>query len=50
MFKITQNTLRYFTFAEILLMATMNHLEAKRKVGGSEESRPSYCTFRAEAA
>lgn len=34
MFKITQNTLRGFTLAEVLLMAAMNQLEAKRKVFG----------------
>jgi len=49
MFRITQNTLRYFTLAEVLLMATMNQLEAKQKVGRSEENTPSYCPFRAEA-
>jgi hypothetical protein len=32
MFKITQNTLHYFTFAQVLLMATMNQVEAKQKV------------------
>jgi len=31
MFKITQNTFRYFTFAEILLMAAINQVEAKQK-------------------
>jgi hypothetical protein len=31
MFKITQNTFRYFTFAEILLMAAINQAEAKPK-------------------
>ena len=32
MFKITQNTLHYFTFAELLLMAAMNQHEADRKL------------------
>ena len=31
MFKITQNTINSFALAEILLMAAMNELEAKRK-------------------
>jgi len=31
MFKITHNALRYFTFAEVLLMAAINQVEAKRK-------------------
>ena len=31
MFKITQNTIKGFTLAEILLMAAMNEIEAKRK-------------------
>jgi len=30
MFKITQNTIKRFTLAEILLMAAMNEIEAKR--------------------
>jgi hypothetical protein len=30
MFKITQNTTNGFTLAEILLMAAMNEIEAKR--------------------
>jgi hypothetical protein len=38
MFKITQNTLRGFTLAEVLLMAAMNQLEAKRKAFSNEES------------
>ena len=36
MFKITQNTLRNFTLAEVILMAAMNQLEPKRKAGGSK--------------
>jgi hypothetical protein len=36
MFKITQNTLRNSTLAQVLLMAAMNQLEAKRKAGGNE--------------
>ena len=31
MFRITHNTIRRFSFAEILLMAAMNQNEAKRK-------------------
>lgn len=31
MFKITANTIKGFTLAEILLMAAMNEIEAKRK-------------------
>lgn len=31
MFKITQNTIHRFTLAEILLMAAMNEIEAKRR-------------------
>ena len=50
MFKITQNTLRDFTLAEVLLMAAMNELEAKRKVGASKRSLPDHCDFYAKAA
>ncbi len=50
MFKITQNTLRDFTLAEVLLMAAMNQLEAKRKVGVSKRSLPERCNFCAKAA
>jgi hypothetical protein len=50
MFKITQNTLRGFTLAEILLMAAMNQLEAKRKAFGNEGSQLQQCHYRAEAA
>jgi hypothetical protein len=32
MFKITQNTINGFTLAEILLMAAMNEIEAKRRL------------------
>jgi hypothetical protein len=45
MFRITQKTLRDFTLAEVLLMAAMNQLEAKRKGGGSERSLPDHCRF-----
>jgi hypothetical protein len=31
MFKITKNTIRHFSLAEILLMAAMNEIESKRK-------------------
>jgi hypothetical protein len=47
-FKITQNTFRDFTLAEVLLMAAMNQLEAKRKAG-RDEGRPG-THFRAKAA
>jgi hypothetical protein len=50
MFKITQNTLRGFTLAEVLLMAAMNQLEAKRKAFGNEGSQLNRCPYRAEAA
>jgi hypothetical protein len=49
MFKITQNTLRDFTFAEVLLMAAMNQLETKRKAFGNEESQLNRCPYRAKA-
>jgi len=48
MFKITQKTLRDFTFAEVLLMAAMNQLEAKRKALGNEVDQLK--PYRAEAA
>jgi hypothetical protein len=48
MFKITENTFRDFTLAEVLLMAAINQLEAKRKAGGNEECLRN--RFRAEAA
>jgi hypothetical protein len=35
MFKITQNTINGFTLAEILLMAAMNEIEAKRKASAT---------------
>ncbi len=50
MFKITQNTLRGFTLAEVLLMAAMNQLEAKRKAFGNEGRQLNRCRYRAEAA
>jgi len=50
MFKITQNTLRGFTLAEVLLMAAMNQLEVKRKAFGDEGSQLNRCRYRAEAA
>ena len=37
MFKITQNTLDYFTFAEVLLLAAMNQVEAKQKADSVAE-------------
>ena len=39
MFKIAQNALRHFTLAEVLLMAAMNQVEAKRK----PEAMPNRC-------
>jgi hypothetical protein len=39
MFEITQNTVHRFSFAEILLMAAMNEIEAKRKASATR-SRP----------
>ena len=50
MFKITQNTLRGFTLAEVLLMAAMNQLEARQKAFGNEGSQLNRCPRRAEAA
>lgn len=50
MFKITQNTLRDFTLAEVLLMAAMNELETNRKGGGRERSLPDHCHVYAKAA
>ncbi len=47
MFKITQNTLRGFTLAEVLLMAAMNQLEAKRKAFGNERGQLNRCPYRA---
>ena len=35
MFKITPNTIRRFSLAEILLMAAMNEIEAKRKASAT---------------
>jgi hypothetical protein len=49
MFKITQNTLLGFTLAQVLLMAAMNQLEAKRKAFGNEASQLNRCPHRAEA-
>jgi hypothetical protein len=50
MFKITQNTVSGFTLAEVLLMAAMNQLEAKRKAFANDESQLDRCPHRAEAA
>ncbi|HWY21670.1 MAG TPA: hypothetical protein VNX26_10655 [Candidatus Acidoferrum sp.] len=38
MFKITNNTARQFSLAEILLMAAINQIEAKQKVDDSSAS------------
>ena len=35
MFKIMQNTVHRFSFAEILLMAAMNEIEAQRKASAA---------------
>jgi hypothetical protein len=35
MFKITKNTINGFTLAEILLMAAMNEIEAKKKASAT---------------
>jgi hypothetical protein len=35
MFKITPNTIHHFSLAEILLMAAMNEIEAKRKASST---------------
>ena len=45
MFRITQNTLRGFTLAEVLLMAAMNQLEAKRRAFGDEGSELDGCPY-----
>jgi len=50
MFKITQNTFRDFTLAEVLLMVAINQLEAKRKTFGNEGSQLNRCPYPAEAA
>ena len=50
MFKITQNTLRSFTLAQVLLMVAINHIEAKQKAGTSERSLPGNCLHYAKAA
>ena len=50
MFKITQNTFRDFTLAEVLLMVAINQLEAKRRVGANEGSEPGDCHSYAKAA
>jgi hypothetical protein len=39
MFKITHKTVHEFSLAEILLMAAMNQVEAKRKIAGNERGR-----------
>lgn len=39
MFKIAQDTLRYFTLAEVLLMAAMNQYEANRQAPAARNSR-----------
>ncbi len=50
MFKITQNTLRDFTLAEVLLMAAMNQLEAERRVDADERSLRAHSHCYAKAA
>ncbi len=39
MFRITQNTIHSFSFAEILLMAAMNEIEERRKAS-NKRSKP----------
>jgi hypothetical protein len=46
MFKITQNTLRGFTLAQVLLMAAMNQLEATQKAFENEGSQLNRCPYR----
>ncbi len=43
MFKITHNTTKTFTLAEILLMAAMNEIETKRRASstGNNSERTS---------
>jgi len=50
MFKITRNTVRRFSLAEILLMLAMNQIEAKQEICGSEKGLSEDCPSRAEAA
>ena len=38
MFKVTHNTARQFSLAEILLMVAMNQIEAKQKVSSSKRN------------
>jgi len=38
MFKITHNTIRRFSLAEILLMAAINQMEARRKDSATRSS------------
>ena len=45
MFKITQNTFRDFTLAEVLLMVAINQLEAKRKAARMREACLTTATF-----
>jgi len=42
MFKITPNTINGFTLAEILLIAAMNEIEAKRKASADFGSTGSW--------
>jgi hypothetical protein len=39
MFKITQNTLRRFSLAELLLMAAINQIGVSRKIDPAMRSR-----------
>lgn len=43
MFKITQNTIDYFSLAEILLMAAMNEIEAQQNASAAT-ARPDGIT------
>jgi hypothetical protein len=39
MFRITQNTLRRFSLAELLLMAAINQVAASRRIDSAMRSR-----------
>ena len=50
MFKITENTFRDFTLAEVLLVAAMNQLETKRNAGGNERRLRNHFRVKVEVA
>ena len=39
MFKISQNTIHRFSLAEVLLMAAINEIEARRRVAATGSNR-----------